>query len=162
MSRLVQAPKWFVMAAMLVWPVMAQANIGDDLGQLRGRYGAAKEIGGQMLFQIHLVDDKIARLPPSSDQHEGYSVAVYFDGEHSAMEVFTRNSGDPAKLDIPQADIDDILTSEGEGKAWNPAQVHSGKPTWVRSDGKIIARFSANAGGKADGASVLVIMLNSK
>ena len=150
------------MAAMLLWPMLAQANIGDDLGQLRGRYGAAKQFGGQMLFQVHIVDDKIVRLPPSSDQREGYSVTVYFDGEHSAMEVFTRNAGDPATADIPKADIDDILASESEGKTWNTAQGHSGKPTWMRSDGKIIARFSANKDGKADSASVLIIMLNSK
>jgi hypothetical protein len=32
----------------------------------------------------------------------------------------------------------------------------------VRSDNKLIARFSPNATGAADHASVLVIMLNSK
>jgi hypothetical protein len=78
------------------------------------------------------------------------------------MEVFTRNTSDPVKANLSQADIDAILTAANEGQTWNAIQVPSGKPTWVRSDNKLIARFSPNQSGKIDDASVLVIMLNSK
>ena len=132
-------------AIFLAWPVMAQANIGEDLTQLRARYGGAKEVGGQMLFD-----------------HAGLSIAVYFDGDHSAMEIFTRNSSDPAKSDLSKEDIDHILNAASEGKTWNQIQVHSGRPTWMRSDNKLIARLSQSSTGKADEASVMVIMLNAK
>jgi hypothetical protein len=78
------------------------------------------------------------------------------------MEIFTRNTSDPAKSEMTQEDIDRILASESDGKSWNPVQVRSGKSTWVRSDNKLIARFNPNTSGKPDDASVLVVMLNSK
>jgi hypothetical protein len=140
-SRLV----FLAIAIFLAWPVTAQANIGEDLTQLRARYGGAKEVGGQMLFE-----------------HAGLSITVYFDGDHSAMEIFTRNSSDPDKSDLSKEDVDRILNAASEGKIWNQIQVRSGKPTWVRSDNKLIARLSQNSTGKADDASVLVIMLNAK
>lgn len=127
------------------WLVMAQANVGEDISQLRARYGGAKEVGGQMLFE-----------------RAGLSITVYFDGDHSAMEIFTRNTSDPNKSDLSKEDIDHILDATSEGKTWNQVQVRSGKPTWVRSDNKLIARLSENTTGKADDASVLVIMLNAK
>ena len=71
-------------------------------------------------------------------------------------------SNEPGKSDISQEDIDHILAAEGEGKPWSPIQVRSGKPTWVRADGKLIARFSPNKDGKADDAAVLVIIVNTK
>lgn len=141
--------------------MLAQGNVGEDLNQLRGRYGSAKKVGGQMLFEVHIVDNKVVRLPPSDDQHEGYTVTVYFDGIHSGMEIFTHNTSDPAKANIGQDDAKIILDSESDGKSWNPIQVHSGKPTWLRSDNKLLARLSA-ANGKADDASVMVIMVNGK
>ena len=152
----------FLLLALVLPVAPAWANIGEDIFQLRGRYGSAKDMGGQMLFQIQIVNDKIVRLPPSSDQHEGYSVTVYFDGTHSAMEVFTRNTSDPVKADIPPQDIERLLASESDGLTWNKVTVSSGKPTWLRMDNKLIARFSPNTGGKADDASVLVIMANRK
>jgi len=134
-----------LVALVLICPTAAWANIGEDLSQLRARYGGAKEVGGQMLFE-----------------HAGFSITVYFDGDNSAMEIFTKTSSEPGKSDLSQEDIDRILAAEGEGKSWSPIQVHSGKPTWVRADGKLIARFSPNKDGKADDAAVLVIMLNTK
>jgi hypothetical protein len=157
-----QAQKWFLIVFILVWPTMAQANIGENIGQLRARYGSAKQVGNQMLFQVHIVDDKLVRMADSSSQNEGYSISVYFDGILSAMEVFTRIASDPAKSDISQADIDHILAGESDGNTWNSIPVHSGKPTWVRSDNKLIARFSESASGTSDSTSALVIMLNSK
>ena len=155
--------RFFLLAAItLAWPTAARANIGDDISQLRGRYGAAKQFANQMLFHVRITDDGVAAMPPSADQHEGYSLAVYFDGAHSAMEIFTRNTSDPEKMEISKQDIDHILASEGEGSSWNPVQVRSGKPTWIRADQKLIARFSSNASGESDEASVLVIMLNAK
>jgi hypothetical protein len=132
-------------AFFLACPVMAQANIGEDLTQLRARYGGAKEVGGQMLFD-----------------HGGLSITVYFDGDRSAMEIFTRNASRPDQPDLSKEDIDHILNASSEGKTWNQAQGSSGKPTWVRSDNKLIARLSENSTGKADDASVLIIMLNAK
>ncbi len=127
--------------ALLAWPVTVQANIGDDLSQLRKRYGSAKEIGNQMLFQ-----------------HDGYSIAVYFDGTHSGMEVFVRDGSKPDKLDITQEDIDKILVSQ-DGPNWNAVKTTSGKPTWVSADGRLIARLSE--GDKSDD-KFLTVMVNSK
>ncbi len=132
---------------ILACPTAALANIGEDISQLRARYGSAKDMGSQMLFE-----------------HAGFSITVYFDGDHSAMEVFLRDSSDSGKSDISQQDIDHILAAESDGKTWDPVQLktHNEKSTWIRSDKKLIARFSPNMSGKTDGASVLVIMLNAK
>jgi hypothetical protein len=148
--------------ALLAWPALAQANIGDTLQQLRERYGSAKDMGGQMLFEVRLVNGQIVPARGSADTQDHFSVNVYFDGDYSAMEVFTRNTSDPVKANMTQADIDAILAATNGGQAWNPVQVSSGRATWMRSDNKLIARFSPNTSGKADDASVLVIMLNSK
>jgi len=148
--------------ALVMCPMLAQANIGDTLPQLRGRYGSAKDMGGQMLFEVRLVNGRIVPARGSADTQDHFTIAVYFDGDHSAMEVFTRNTSDPAKANLTQADIDTILAAANEGQTWNSVQVASGRTTWLRSDNKLIARFSPNKSGKEDDASVLVIMLNSK
>jgi len=147
---------------LLAWPAMAQANIGDTLQQLRARYGSAKDMGGQMLFEVRLVNGQIVPARGSADTQDHFSVNVYFDGDHSAMEVFTRNTSDPVKAEMTQADIDAILAATNDGQEWNAVQLRSGKPAWMRSDRKLIARFSPNKSGKIDDASVLVIMLNAK
>jgi hypothetical protein len=147
---------------LLAWPAPAQANIGDDLDQLRARYGSAKDMGGQMLFEVRLVNGQIVPARGSADTENHFTVAVYFDGDLSAMEVFTRNTSDPVKANLTQADIDAILAATSDGLTWNSVQVPTGRTTWLRSDNKLIARFSPNASGKVDDASVLVIMLNSK
>jgi hypothetical protein len=154
--------KLLVGVAVLAWPAMAQANIGDNLTQLRQRYGSAKDMGGQMLFEVRFTDDQIVPARDAVHPEEHFSITVYFDGDHSAMEVFTRNTGDPAKAALTQADIDRIMAAAGDGQTWNQVGSSSGKPTWLRSDKKLIARFSPNTSGKPDDASVLVIMLNSK
>ena len=146
----------------LICPFLAEANIGDTLPQLRGRYGSAKDLGNQMLFEVRLVNGQIVPARGSSDTENHFTVAVYFDGDHSAMELFTRNTSDPAKSDLTQEDIDAFLAATAEGQTWTSVGVSSGRPTWVRSDNKLIARFSPNKSGKADDASVLVFMLNSK
>ncbi len=97
----------------------------------------------------------------SANPEEHFTITVFFDGDHSAMEIFTRNTSDPAKANLSQADIDSILAATNEGQSWHSIQVATGRTTWVRSDKKLIARFSPNKSGKADDASVLVIMLNS-
>jgi hypothetical protein len=149
-------------AAILTWPTVALANIGDTLQELRGRYGSAKDMGGQMLFEVRLVNGQIVPARGSADTENHFTIAVYFDGDHSAMEVFARNTTDPIKANLTQADIDAILAATSEGQNWNAVQVATNRATWVRSDNKLIARFSPNATGAADHASVLVIMLNSK
>jgi hypothetical protein len=148
--------------ALLAWPALAQANIGDTLPQLRGRYGSAQDMGGQMLFEVRLVNGQIVPARGSADTQDHFSVTVYFDGDHSAMEIFTRNTSNPVKANLTQADIDAILAATNDGQTWNPVQLPSGRTTWMRSDNKLLARFSPNKSGKADDASVLVIMLNSK
>jgi len=135
-----------LLVAMLVLGAeTVRANIGDDASQLATRYGKYKVIAGQLVFE-----------------KSGYSITVYFDGTHSAMEVFTRNTSDPAKSDLDKKDIDYILEGESDGNTWNPVKVPNGRSTWMRSDNKLIARYSPNSTGKAEGASVLVIMLNAK
>jgi hypothetical protein len=141
---------------------MAPANIGDTLQELRGRYGSAQDMGGQMLFEVRLVNGQIVPARGSADTQNHFTITVYFDGDHSAMEIFTRNTSDPVKANLTQADIDAILAATNDGQTWNPVQLPSGRPTWMRSDNKLIARFSPNKSGKIDDASVLVIMLNSK
>ncbi len=127
---------------VLAFVVPARANIGDDLGELRGRYGGAKNVGGGMLFQ-----------------HDGYSICVYFDGSHSAMEVFTRDGSKPDKTDISQADVDAILAAEAVGQTWNPIQTSSGKKTWLSANGKVIARLSVD---DKTNEKTLMIMVNEK
>ena len=149
-------------AALLAWPVLAQANIGETLPQLRARYGSAKDMGGQMLFEVRLINGQIVPARGSADTADHFSVNVYFDGDYSAMEVFTRNTSDPLKADLTQADIDTILAATSDGQNWEKIEVANGKPTWARSDKKVIARFSPNKSGKADDASVLIIMVNDQ
>jgi hypothetical protein len=131
------------LAAFIVGcPALVRANVGDDLGQLRGHYGSAKNMGGQMLFQ-----------------HDGYSICVYFDGSHAAMEVFVRDGSKKDKTDITQDDIDLILAAEGVGQTWNPVQTSSGRKTWLRADGKMIARLSVD---DKSSEKTLMIMVNAK
>ena len=134
-------------AVILACSAPVRANIGDNLAQLRGRYGSAKDMAGQMLFQ-----------------HDGYSICVYFDGSHAAMEVFVRDGSKKdkngvAQTDITQTDIDQILEAEGGGQTWNPVQTSSGKQTWLRADGKLIARLSV---GDKPEDKYLMIMVNEK
>jgi hypothetical protein len=131
-----------LLAALVAWPMAAQANIGEDIAQLRARYGSAEAVGNQVLFQ-----------------HKGYSICVYFDGAHSGMEVFVRDGSIPDKTDFTEDDIEQVLADEGEGMTWNVIQVQSGKRTWLRSDNKLIARFTT---GDKPEDKYLTIMLNSK
>jgi hypothetical protein len=148
--------------ALFILPAMARANIGDDLTALRGRYGSAKDMGGEMLFEVRLTNGQIVPARGSVDTASHFSVAVYFDGVHSAMEVFTRDTSDPAKANMTQKDIDTILAAESDGQQWYPIEVPTGRTTWSRADKKIIARFDPNRTGKPDDASVLVIMSAEK
>jgi hypothetical protein len=152
--------------ALLAWPAMAKANVGDTMADLRNRYGSAKDMGGQMVFEVRLEKGQFVAARGGADTADHLTITVYFDGVNSAMEVFARNTSDPAKAELKQADIDAILAVAGEGHddsrwpdTWHPIEVPTGHPTWVTSDKKLIARFSPNESGKSDGASVLVIML---
>jgi hypothetical protein len=119
-------------------PAPARAAIGDDLPALRAAYGSAKQVGGQMLFR-----------------HGGFDIAVYFDGTRSAMEIFALAANQPDKTDFTQKDIDGILALEGQGRPWNSIQTRSGEPTWLRADGKLIARFNA-------GEKILAVLVNAQ
>jgi hypothetical protein len=121
----------------------ARAHIGDTLAQLRDIYGAtAKRVGGSMIFQ-----------------RNGYSISVYFDGDHSAMEIFTRDGSLKGRNDITDDDVKGILSMEGQGLTWNQVSSQSGRPTWLRDDKRLIARLSP--GDKPD-EKVFVVMLNEK
>jgi len=161
MSRLASVKKIVLAIVLLSSPALALANIGDTLPDLRARYGSAKDMGGQMLFEVRLADGKIVPARDSANAADHFTISVYFDGDHSAMEVFARNTSDPVKANLSQADIDAILAATNDGLTWHSIQVATGRTTWVRSDKKLIARFSPNNTGNADDASVLVIMLNS-
>jgi hypothetical protein len=131
-----------VVILLLAGSALVHANIGDDIGQVRGRYGAAKDMNGQLLFQ-----------------HDGYSICVYFDGSHVAMEVFVRDGSVKEKTDITQDDVDTILASEGPGFKWNEVETPTGKKMWLRSDNKMIARLSVD---DKSNEKTLMIMLNAK
>ena len=150
-----------VAAALAAWPTLVHANIGDTMAELRSRYGSAKDMGGQMLFEVRLVNGQIVPARDTANADDHLTISVYFDGVYSAMEVFTRNTSDPTKANLAQADVEAILAATNEGQEWHPIEVPTGRATWVRTDKKLIARFSPNKTGKADDASVLVIMLNA-
>ncbi len=141
----------------------ARANIGDTMTELRQRYGSAKDMGGQMLFEVRLKDGQIIPARGAADVDTHFTITVYFDGVRSAMEVFTRNTGDPAKANMTPRDISTILTAIGNGVPWVPVQTGTGKLTWVWGDKKgrlpqLLARFDPATSGSSDDASVLVIM----
>jgi len=145
---------WVCLAVVLGFlaPTVGRAHIGDDMAQLRQAYGAtAKKVGSAMIFQ-----------------RNGYSICVYFDGDHSAMEVFSRDGSEKKKPDstpedMTQQNIDDILALEGDGQKWSPVTSHSGKPTWLRADNKLIARVSdATDADTGQGGKILVVMVNEK
>jgi hypothetical protein len=133
-----------LLAGLVIFaPLLACAHIGDNLAQLREVYGATgKVVANTMIFQ-----------------RNGYSICVYFDGDTSAMEVFTRDGSEKSKTDITQRDIDDILVLEGQGMGWNAVTSRSGKPTWLRADAKLIARLDP---GDTPGDKVFVVMANEK
>ncbi len=156
--------KEIVLGALLVAPLLpARANVGDPLPELRHRYGSAKDMGGQMLFEVRLKDGQILPARGAADVENHFTITVYFDGDRSAMEVFTRNTTDPAKSRMTPADISAILTAIGQGVPWAPIQTSTGKQTWVWGDKKgalpqLLARFDPNKSSGADDASVLVVM----
>jgi Ca2+-binding RTX toxin-like protein len=130
------------LALVLAAPA-ASGHIGDDLAQLRQAYGATgKQAGNTMIFQSN-----------------GYSIAVYFDGDHSAMEVFTRDGSVKNKTDITPDDIKSILALESDGQPWYEVESKSGKPTWLRADDKLIARLSP---GDSTEDKVFMVMVNQK
>jgi hypothetical protein len=128
----------FLACLLTCAPGLLHAAIGDDLPALRAAYGSAKAVGNQMLFS-----------------HDGFSIAVYFDGARSGMEIFVLDGSVAKKTDFTQQDIDDILAKEGAGQAWNPVNTRSGEPTWLRADQKLLARFNPSE-------KILVVMENSR
>ena len=131
-----------VVVICLLAPALGRAHIGDNMEQLQQVYGAtAHRVGNAMIFQ-----------------RNGYSICVYFDGDHSAMEVFTRDGSEKNVTDITAGRVAALLTLEGEGQGWSQMVGQSGKPIWLRADKKLIARLS----GEAPEDKVFVVMLNAK
>lgn len=159
MISLSSGKRILLVLTLLAAPALARAYIGDTLPELRKHYGSAKDMGGQMLFEVKLSQGQIFPARDAATANEHFTINVFFDGVHSGMEVYARNTTDPAKADLKQDDIDAILAANGEGLTWNQVTNPTGHMTWVRSDKKLIARFSPNRSGKSDDASVLAIML---
>jgi len=141
----------------------ARANVGDTMTDLRQRYGSAKDMGGQMLFEVRLKDGQLTPARDAVDKTNLFSITVYFDGVHSAMEIFTRNTSDPSKANMTQDDINAILNAVSGGSPWTQITTPSGKQTWVWGDKKgqlpqLMARFDPAKSADPDDASVLVIM----
>ena len=66
------------------------------------------------------------------------------------MEVFVRDGSIPARPTSPQDDIDAILAAgRRRGRPGTRSRFHSGKPTWLRSDNKLIARFNRDSEDKS-------------
>jgi hypothetical protein len=157
-------PWKIALGALLVAALMpARANIGDTITELRQRYGSAKDMGGEMLFEVRLKDGQILPARGAADTTNHFTITVYFDGVHSGMEIFTRNTTDPAKANMSQDDINTILAAIGGEIPWAPIQTPSGKPTWVWGAKKgelpqLMARFDPPKSSSADDAGVLVIM----
>ena len=145
---------------LLTCGIHARANIGDSLTDLRARYGSAKDMDGQMLFEVRLRDGQIAPARGASDVENHLTITVYFDGGKSGMEIFTRNTSDPQKDNMSQDDINTILNAASDGLQWTPLAVSNGKPTWIRSDKRIIAKLNPKQSDSPDDASVLIIMVN--
>ena len=152
------------LGTLLVAALMpARANVGDTMTELRQRYGSAKDMGGQMLFEVRLKDGHLIPARDAVDKSSLYSITVYFDGEHSAMEVFTRNTSDPSKANMSPDDVNAILNATTAGSPWTPQPVPSGKQTWVWGNDKnkppqLLARFDPAKSASPDDASVLIIM----
>jgi hypothetical protein len=136
---------WVSLAAVavLLSPAVGRAHIGDNLAQLREVYGAtAQRVGSAFVFQ-----------------RNGYSICVYFDGDLSAMEMFTRDGSEKNRTDITPEDVDALLKLEGQGQGWSQMMGQSGKPVWLRADKKLIARLST---GDTPADTVFVVMVNEK
>jgi hypothetical protein len=136
---------WVCLAVVagLLSPAIGRAHIGDDLAQLQQVYGAtAHRVGSALIFQ-----------------RNGYSICVYFDGDRSAMEMFTRDGSEKNKTDITPEDVDALLRLEGQGEGWSQMVGQSGKPVWLSADKKLIARLST---GDSPADKVFVVMVNER
>jgi len=111
----------------LFFPHASRAVIGETQEMLYKRYGAGKEVGGQMLYTVQ---DK-------------YSLSVYFNnGKNASMDVYTlmpKVDGTHDKLS--DEDIQALLVLEGANLKWKKLITKAGEPTWEREDGQVIARI---------------------
>lgn len=105
----------------------SHAAIGDTHEDLFKRYGAGKEIGGQMLYQV-----------------DTFSLSVYFNKDVSSMDVYTRMPNVDGTHDpLSDADIEKLLKIESIANgSWYKVLSKTGQKTWRRTDGKVIARFT--------------------
>jgi hypothetical protein len=152
------------LGALLIAALLpARANVGDTMQELRQRYGSAKDMGGQWLFEVRVKGGQITPAHEAADKDTHFTITVYFDGDRSGMEVFTRNTSDPAKANMSQDDINAILNAMGGQIPWTPIEAKSGKPTWVWGNDKSkpplwMARFDPPKSASPDDAAVLVVM----
>lgn len=108
----------------LLAPGRASAVIGETVEDLYKRYRAGKEVGAQMLYQAG-----------------DYSLTVYFKDKKASMDVYCRLPAvDGTHQELTDEDIQKLLKIEGESQTWNSVVSKTGEQTWVRADGKILAR----------------------
>lgn len=109
------------------------ATVGDSQDKLFKRYGKGKQLGGNVLLYKVRQDDK----------DSGISVSIYFSGNTSTMEVFSRGhdkNGD--RLPLTDEDIKFILQQNADGNRWQSYHARrSGRDMWRRSDGQVMAHY---------------------
>ncbi len=111
----------------------AWATVGDGQEQLFQRYGKGKQLGGNVLLY------KVRK----DDQDSGISVSIYFSGNTSTMEVFSRGHDAQGKrLPLNEEDIKFILEQNADGNRWQSYHAkRSGRDMWRRSDGRVMAHY---------------------
>lgn len=103
----------------------ARAVIGDTTDDLYKRYGAGKEVGGQLLYKV-----------------DAYSASIYFSDKKSSMEIYSRlPEVDGSHLELTDSDVQKLLQIQGGSVKWNVVISKKGEKTWARQDGRVIARF---------------------
>lgn len=108
-----------------LYPTVSYAIIGETIDDLYKRYGAGKEVGGQMLYKA-----------------DAYSLTVYFNNKKASMEVYApMPEVDGTHKPLTDEDVQKILKMEGGGQTWNGVISKTGDKTWVRVDGKVLARL---------------------
>lgn len=113
----------------------ARATVGDDQEQLFKRYGKGKQLGGNVL--LYKLNQK---------EENGISVSIYFDGNRSSMEVFSRGHDEKGnRIPLTQEDIELILAKNADGQRWQSYRARrSGRNMWRRTDGRMVAHHDSN------------------
>jgi len=124
-------------AVLCLAAASAHATVGDDQNTLYQRYGKGKQVGGNaLLYKL------------KQNEVNGINVTIYFDGEHSSMEVFSRGTDSKGKpIPLSEEDLRYLLVQNSAGLRWHDMRGRrSGRLMWGRSDGKIMAHYNEREG----------------